>query len=292
LAGYRFARIGPDQFAARLDALQAPHPPALDAWKVLKRLEGRPGIDLLPALVGSRIRIGPVPEELAVVPDANVVVSTVHRAKGLEWDAIVLCGLEEPFDKGNLDEETRILYVAMTRAREDLYVLRAPEVGNLRSREQSDRRWIASEPHSRRLTQLEILPDDVHSDDPAGAYLLDIDAAGIQDYLLRVAPGDPVELVCIRKSMGGQPRAYYRINHGGSPIGVTSDGLARSLVEVLRRLGRTADGFPARLTGVRVYTVETVAGSRAAGAAAGLGSAGVWLRPRLYGLGNVDWGAQ
>jgi hypothetical protein len=292
LAGYRFSEISRSRLAERVDAVEGDHPPPETAWRILKHLEGRTGAALhLPSLA-SRIRIGPIGDEIAVVPVANVVVSTVHHAKGLEWDVVVLCGLEEPWREADLDEESRILYVAMTRARDDIWRLEAPEIGNLRSREQSDRRWIQSDGRTRRLTRIEIRPDDVHSQDPAGRFLLLGDPEGLQARLAAVPEGDAVDLICIRRSVVGQPRAFYRIDHGGVPIGVTSDAFGASLFEVMGRLGRRGDGFPEKLSGAHVYAIETVAGSRASGIEAGLGDSALWLRPRLYGLADVDWGAK
>ncbi|HIJ62128.1 MAG TPA: ATP-dependent helicase [Rhodospirillaceae bacterium] len=50
-----------------------------------------------------------------------VVLSTVHSAKGLEWDAVFVLGLEEGVlpnaNAQDIEEERRIAYVAMTRAR-------------------------------------------------------------------------------------------------------------------------------------------------------------------------------
>ncbi|MBK6971603.1 MAG: UvrD-helicase domain-containing protein [Sterolibacteriaceae bacterium] len=62
--------------------------------------------------------------------DDAVQLMTVHSAKGLEFDIVFISGLEEglfphensiPEDKG-LEEERRLMYVAVTRARERLYL--------------------------------------------------------------------------------------------------------------------------------------------------------------------------
>ncbi|HEU5483728.1 MAG TPA: ATP-dependent DNA helicase UvrD2 [Microlunatus sp.] len=64
------------------------------------------------------------------VPAAQgVTVSTLHSAKGLEWDAVALFGVQEgslPFVLATrpeeVAEERRLLYVGVTRARERLHV--------------------------------------------------------------------------------------------------------------------------------------------------------------------------
>jgi DNA helicase II / ATP-dependent DNA helicase PcrA len=58
--------------------------------------------------------------------EAGVCVSTIHQAKGLEWRAVFLAGCEAgimPNSKStDLEEERRLAYVAMTRAKEYLAV--------------------------------------------------------------------------------------------------------------------------------------------------------------------------
>ena len=66
--------------------------------------------------------------------DADAItLITLHQAKGLEYDAVFLVGLEDGIlphsrsleDPAQLEEERRLLYVGMTRARKRLYMFRA-----------------------------------------------------------------------------------------------------------------------------------------------------------------------
>ena len=63
----------------------------------------------------------------------KVTISTIHGAKGLEWPVVFIPGCEDNIlphlyrgkDSSNIDEERRLFYVAMTRAKELLVISRA-----------------------------------------------------------------------------------------------------------------------------------------------------------------------
>jgi len=55
----------------------------------------------------------------------RVLLMSVHRSKGLEWPRVYVVGMNEmilPHAKGDDQEERRLAYVAMTRARDHLYL--------------------------------------------------------------------------------------------------------------------------------------------------------------------------
>ena len=55
----------------------------------------------------------------------GVHLLTLHRAKGLEWDAVLLPHVEEgelPVRRGDVDEERRLFYVGLTRAKRHVLV--------------------------------------------------------------------------------------------------------------------------------------------------------------------------
>ena len=68
-----------------------------------------------------------------VAPSSSLYAMTLHAAKGLEYPVVFLTGLEDGVfphlrtlgDQAELQEERRLAYVGITRARQRLYVSRA-----------------------------------------------------------------------------------------------------------------------------------------------------------------------
>ena len=61
--------------------------------------------------------------------ESNLILSTIHSAKGKEWDCVYIVNVSDgaiPLKRSSVDfeEERRLLYVAMTRAKERLYLYR------------------------------------------------------------------------------------------------------------------------------------------------------------------------
>ncbi|MGH8679645.1 MAG: ATP-dependent helicase, partial [Burkholderiales bacterium] len=83
-----------------------------------------------PSLAGfvDRLSLLSEADEEAGSRDARVWLMTMHAAKGLEFPVVIIAGLEEGLfphsrasdDEADLDEERRLCYVAMTRARSRL----------------------------------------------------------------------------------------------------------------------------------------------------------------------------
>ena len=63
-------------------------------------------------------------------PDDALTISTIHSAKGLEWDSVfIISAVDGRFPSAysfnseeELDEELRLMYVATTRAKNNLYI--------------------------------------------------------------------------------------------------------------------------------------------------------------------------
>lgn len=65
----------------------------------------------------------------AATDEERLVLSTIHQAKGLEWEAVFVIHLADGYfpnrravEEGSLDEERRLFYVAVTRAKTHLFL--------------------------------------------------------------------------------------------------------------------------------------------------------------------------
>jgi DNA helicase-2/ATP-dependent DNA helicase PcrA len=138
------AELRPDGPAAMLEAIvqRSGYLGDLEAEHTIES-EGR--IENLAELVGAardfesvdafleQISLVADTDEIETDDDSNVVLMTLHAAKGLEYPVVFLIGMEDGVfphlrsigDPDQLEEERRLAYVGLTRAKERLYVTHA-----------------------------------------------------------------------------------------------------------------------------------------------------------------------
>ncbi|MDA8384980.1 MAG: ATP-binding domain-containing protein, partial [Actinomycetota bacterium] len=98
----------------------------------VEALRNEPRMDLTSFLSWFRVRAA----ESASASRNGVTLTTLHRAKGLEWDIVYLVAMEQgvlPHAKSTqpaaMEEEKRLFYVGITRARNHLYLTLARKRG-------------------------------------------------------------------------------------------------------------------------------------------------------------------
>ena len=106
---------------------------ARDRWESLQALVSQAvdfeATEVAPTLAGFVAELDRRAHEQHAPVAEGVTLATLHTAKGLEWDAVFLCGVQEgsmPITYADtpaaVEEERRLLYVGITRARKHLWV--------------------------------------------------------------------------------------------------------------------------------------------------------------------------
>jgi len=164
------ATLGEDVRSVLLDAGWAETPPAArgavrERWEALQALAEL--ADDVDAAAGGEATMREFVEHLAERAQAQhapsvdgVTLTTMHAAKGLEWDAVFIVGCSEGLMPISLaetaeavEEEKRLLYVAITRAREHLAISfgRARKAGGKATRKRTrflEQQWPDARPSS------------------------------------------------------------------------------------------------------------------------------------------------
>jgi DNA helicase-2/ATP-dependent DNA helicase PcrA len=269
----------------------APHVDPIEAWVALKETERRTHerelLDLGALRTGLRGRS--VPLALAASDEASVVVSTIHRAKGLEFDRVLVMPADMRRNAtADPDGEMRVMYVALSRARDELFVCRPPKEA-IRTSESRSGRWAVHtfRGGKRYPCGMEATSEDVDVMQPAVGK--DGDGAAVQHRLLGAdVPGLSVTAVREDDTPVEAPRYRLWLTDEDVLIGRTSEHFGRALRSTFgpRRAGQV---WPRRINGLAVASVETVAGDPDYTRRAGLAGSGLWLVPRLTGLAWPDW---
>ncbi|WP_328687114.1 UvrD-helicase domain-containing protein [Streptomyces caniferus] len=301
LASTGASTLGRERFEELLAGLRLPPGSTPEAlWRSVRKVARGSRGNVEVVALHRALAEGRLPDELTAAQPSSLVISTVHRAKGLEFDRVLIVEppvLKEPprVRKKKYDydpaAEARLLYVAMTRARHDVYVLAPPRSWLVRKDKRIDR-WYLGGRSSWARNGIELIGSDVSHDQPAGTEGIGRDPVRMWQHLLTdVAPGDKAELVLLHGiPVAADQSPPYAVVVRGQRVAVVSERFRTDLHRLLRRTAHSAvERWPARVTGLRVDCVESVAGSPAATEAAGLGTHGAWIAPRLCGLGRFHW---
>jgi hypothetical protein len=269
----------------RISAEWSNPPDVATVWGPMRRIARGTGPTVDLDLFLKRLRTGVVPDELQTNRTTRLTVSTVHRAKGLEFDrvAVVNAGWERPLD----DAATKTLFVALTRPRDAVLSVEPPKyheglkkLGN----RWSHRGWQKSHRHG-----FEVSFDDIDLLSPAGGPELGIGHGDLQSYLrTKVHPGDPVTIRFVRMRIGSPPTALMHLVHNETPVAVMSDQFAAALGYDLKSASRNWN-WPPTITGISIDAVRTVVGDPLITNQVGLGPSGAWLAPATAGLGKFEW---
>jgi hypothetical protein len=261
-------------------------------WRLLTETVGDDEVVDL-GVLRRRVSIGMTPDELVAPASSNVTVSTVHRSKGLEFDLVFTPPPKSDIEDERDLEELRILYVALSRAKEELWTFPLPKPEPWQRDPVIGRRLVRSTWREKWKTSgMELRPGDLDAARPFGTGLIEDDPQSAQDYLRdHVHCGESLELELAGVSTTDEgPAPFYAALHAGRRVGQTSEELGRALARRLRTAKEPA-AFPQLLGGAICDGLETVVGMASETEAAGIGSSGLWLRPRLVGLADLRWDA-
>lgn len=259
-------------------------------WGELKSAEGRTrdfdSLDLL--RVNKLVRARALPLPLTEPDLSSVIVSTIHRAKGLEFDTVFVVA---PTWVPEEDPWTRVRreYVALSRARDNIFACQLPSPTSMIRPD--DRMWgrFKEEVWSRRkkgakwTRAIEFQYNDVDTACPATSH--SVTAQQVQNNLAAVARvGAQVHLELDEHESTDVEPSYLIVAEGAGLIGRTSPSFDDAFAKTFRWLSN----WPGIVDGLTLVSVETVAGDPRESEAAGLGSSGFWLAPRITGLARID----
>ncbi|CAL9491424.1 ATP-dependent DNA helicase Rep [Streptomyces sp. enrichment culture] len=273
-------------------------------WRALRSCAGdRTGAAVDPGRLREAISTGRVPEELTEQQPHALTVSTFHRAKGLEFDRVLVVDpgpLTLPPESPAVDvaDHARSLYVAMTRAREQLFRLDPPPeacattakgFARVRKGQRTDR-WARFDHQPWKRLGMEVKAGDIHAEHPAGMHLLDCDPEAVQKYLReQVTPGDEVELTRLDNVPEDHERRVgpgYVLRHGGQVVGIASDTFREHLYRYLMQSNSYRPrNWPRHITRLHIDLVECVTGAPECSDRHAVARTGLWLAPRPVGLG-------
>ncbi|ETZ70170.1 uvrD/REP helicase N-terminal domain protein [Mycobacteroides abscessus MAB_030201_1075] len=259
-------------------------------WNELKSAEGcSRDYDSLDLHRMSRlVRARALPLSLTEPDRSAVIVSTIHRAKGLEFDSVFV--VEPSWLPEDEDSWTRVRreYVALSRARDNVFICRLPQSktmirDNDRLGRFKEEAWSRKKGGSTWTKAFEFLYTDVETAYPAAS--IDIEPRRIQQTLQSVDQvGMKVYAELDEAESTAESPSYLLVTQDRTLLGRTGAAFDHAFQKAFGWLKNR----PTIIDGLSLVSVETVAGDYRESEKAGLGSSGFWLVPRITGLARPD----
>ena len=259
-------------------------------WLALKSAEGdsRAWDSLNVPRLSQRLRSRSVPLALTVEDSTSLILSTVHRSKGLEFTNVLY--VQPPFGAPAAKDDASTLrqkYVALSRAREEVVSTKLPKDPSKRSASRAGR-WLESGfgKYGQYTVRMEFINsdiDDVAPFVPSGATAESVQKNLVLDNLLgKIISGTIIE-------NDAEVPSYILSTDDNQIIGRTSTPFGYALKNSFAFRSRRNWNWPLGFSGARVTSIECATGHPDYTKASGLGSSGMWLVPRLTGLVTPTW---
>lgn len=279
-----------EEIKARLSTL--PDTNVDDLWLALKSAEGNfaayHSLDI--TQLSHRLRSRSIPLPLTVSDPASLTVSTVHRAKGLEFNNVIYLPPASGMPASELNESTaKQKYVALTRAREEVVSTALPK-GTLEYAASVGRRWQERRfgKYGKYTARMEFTNSDI---DDLIPYFPASESAALQVQEALAGGGLLGASVSGRLSEteigSAETPRYVLSTDDGQIIGRTSQAFAFSFKRSFAN--SRSWKWPRGFEGARIISIETATGHPSETVASGLGASGMWLVPRLTGLIRPLW---
>lgn len=249
-----------------------------EAWGLCRRVTRARTQFLNISELAQRFAMGIVPVALTRARD-RVTISTVHRAKGLEFDHVFLLDPLQWYGDDDADR-ARILYVAITRPRRRLLTFQPGTKDRWWKTDRRSDRAYRTGFRGRGTTGFEVRGSDWRSIQPPGSHE---DASVAADKLGELARAGPIPVEVLFDAYSStERRPVYRAVVDGVTLGTLSEQFVEALT---RRVGTSHVRWP-DIKGVYFTGLETVAGPLQDGP---VGRNGLWLSPLIVGPAELDW---
>lgn len=228
--------------------------------------------------------------ELEICERDRITVSTIHRAKGREYDEVFMLKTSLDTTYSELADEAKVYYVALTRPKERIRTFKFKRDGW--QRKINNERWIQTLKMPGRkpfITRVEVgLDSDVNRKSFINMNIFGSETETLQNqrYLQeKVSKGDEVRLIF------DYSKKYYLIEHNERIVGAMTSDFNRSLRRCLDKVRQTRD-YPRLIDNVYVDNVVTVVDKAAYDfdfMPKQYKQTHLWTGIEISGFGRIEW---